>query len=211
VRTLIACAVALYATLASAYALTEGFAVFTSEDARRLTVQRTPQILPNIKLLDATGQAFDLHELSQGGRKVVLLDFFFTRCESICRVLGSQFQRLQSQIVQRGLQDQISLLSISFDPNHDTPQALADYAKRMHADPALWRFAAPVSAANLAVAQRAFDIVVIADPLLIYQHNAAIHVLDDTGKLARIIDYDAVDVALDAAISLRSVPLVQAP
>jgi protein SCO1 len=210
-RTRIACAAVFCAALFSASSLTRGFTVFTSEEARKLAVQSVPQTLPPIKLLDAAGQTFDLRDAAKGGRKLVLLDFFFTRCQSVCLALGDQFQRLQKQIVQRGLQDQIALLSISFDPAHDTPEALSAYAKRMHADPALWQFARPAASADLAAALRGFDVVVIPDKLAVFQHNAAIHVLDHSGKLARIIDYDAADTALDTALSLRAAPLAKAP
>ncbi len=210
-RTRLACTAVFCAALFSAGSLTRGFTVFTSEEARKLAVQSAPQTLPSIRLLDAAGQTLDLRDVTKGGRKLVLLDFFFTRCESVCLALGGQFQRLQSEIVQRGLQDRIALLSISFDAAHDTPAALTAYAQRMHADPALWQFATPASSADLAVALRGFDVVVIPDKLAIFQHNAAIHVLDYSGKLARIIDYEAADTALDAALSLRAAPLAKAP
>jgi protein SCO1 len=210
-RTRLACAAVFCAALFSAGSLTRGFTVFTSEEARKLAVQSAPQTLPSIRLLDAAGQTLDLRDVTKGGRKLVLLDFFFTRCESVCLALGSQFQRLQSEIVQRGLQDRIALLSISFDAAHDTPAALTAYAQRMHADPAIWHFVAPASSADLAAALRGFDVVVIPDKLANFQHNAAIHVLDYSGKLACIIDYEAADTALDAALSLRAAPLAKAP
>jgi protein SCO1 len=203
-RTLIACVAVCYVALISFNALTEGFNVVTSEDARKLAVHRTPQTLPPFALLDAFSQSFNLQNATRTNRKVVILDFFFSRCNSVCLGLGGQFQRLQDQIIARGLQDKITLLSVSFDPAHDSPEALQVYAQRMHADSTVWRFAAPVSRKDLVLALNAFDVVVIPDKLAIFQHNAAIHVINSDAKLARIIAYDEVDTSLEVALSLYS-------
>jgi protein SCO1 len=209
VRTCIACAAVLLAAFIASYGLTNGFAVFTSEDARRLSVLNTPRPLPLIHLIDSNGLQFDLQSLNERNHKVVIVDFFFTRCASICLVLGSKFQRLQNEIIERGVQDSVKLLSISFDPTHDTPLALAAYARRMHANPAVWQFATMATDIDRAAALGAFDVVVIADALSIYQHNSAIHLVDTQAKLARIIDDDEVDSALDMALRLRGATLAQ--
>jgi protein SCO1 len=210
VRTPWACVAVVCAALIAGYALTDGYNAFTSEQARRLAVERAPRDLPPIVLTDAFGRPFSLSELAAEGRKMVLLDFFFSRCESVCSVLGAQFQRLQNQIIERGLQHRIALLSVSFDPSHDTPRALTVYSRRLGADPNIWRFAA-VPVGDLQATLQAFDVVVIADPIAIYQHNAAIHLIDTQGKLARIIDYAAPGDALDAALSLQTASSAQVP
>ncbi len=48
----------------------------------------------------------------------------------------------------------------------------------------------------------AFGIVVIAAPMEQFEHNAAFHVVDDSGRLARIVDADDPLGALDTAMSL---------
>jgi protein SCO1 len=208
-RTCIACVVVLLAAFVASYALTYGFNVFTSEDARRLDVLNTPRLLPLIHLIDSNGVQFNLQSLNERNHKVVIVDFFFARCASICLALGSKFQRLQSEIIERGVQDSVKLLSISFDPTHDTPSALAAYARRLHANPAVWQFATTATDIDRAAALGAFDVVVIADALSIYQHNSAIHLVDTQAKLARIIDDDEVDSAVNIALRLRGATLAQ--
>lgn len=201
-RTLIGCVVLLFSMLAAGAKLTEGFTLWTSEAARALEVQRNPRTLPSIYLIDASGKPFNLHEITEQGRKVVLLDFFFTRCQTVCNILGQRFQQLQTEIQARGLRERVSLLSISFDQGHDTPQELAAYAMRMQADSSIWHIATSASVLDRATALEAFQVMVIPDPLLLFQHNAAIHVLDTKARLARIVDYDDPRSPLDIAQDL---------
>jgi protein SCO1 len=69
---------------------------------------------------------------------VTIVNFVFTRCESICPVSSMKMERIQAQTADLG--DRIKLLSISVDPEYDTPARLAEYATRFKADPARWRF-----------------------------------------------------------------------
>jgi protein SCO1 len=109
---------------------------------------------------------------------------------------------MQTVIQQRGLQDRVSLLSISFDPEHDTPKALKAYAKRMQVDETIWCISSSASKHDGDIALSAFDVMVIPDPQLLYLHNAAIHLVNLEAKLARIIDYDDPASPLDVALAL---------
>ena len=82
----------------------------------------------------------------------------------------------------------IELVSISFDPAHDTPRALASYLQRAHSRGAGWVAARPVDSGGLDALERAFGITVIPDGLGGYTHNAAIHVVDPQGRLIEIVD-----------------------
>ncbi len=67
----------------------------------------------------------------------VLLQFIFTTCTTICPVLSASFASSQDALQAVG-QD-FRLVSISIDPEHDTPPVLRDYAARFHAAPN-WHF-----------------------------------------------------------------------
>ena len=125
-------------------------------------------------MLDSNGQPFRLDQAIRDDGRWLLLAFVYSRCNSVCSVLGNEFQQLQLDIQRRGLQQQVRLLSISFDPAHDTPEALGHYV-HLHADPAIWQFAVPQQPAALAALLQQFGIVVIDDGLGGYAHNAAIH------------------------------------
>ncbi|MBS1228261.1 MAG: putative uncharacterized protein SCO1/SenC/PrrC, involved in biosis of respiratory [Proteobacteria bacterium] len=133
-------------------------------------------------------------------QRVTLLNFVYPRCTTICRAFGSEFQQLQTEIRRRGLQDRVRLLSVSFDPAYDTITELAAYARQQRADPALWQFATLADAADLPVLLANFGIVVIADGLGGFEHNAAIHVVDQQGWLVRIVDFSKPAQALASAL-----------
>lgn len=72
--------------------------------------------------------------------KIVLADFFFTHCESICPLISSQMVRMQDRIKQEGLQDKIQFISHTVDPSNDTPGVMKMYAQQIGADLSMWNF-----------------------------------------------------------------------
>ncbi len=69
---------------------------------------------------------------------ITIVSFLFTRCDTICPVTTMKMERLQDKTFDAGAV--IKLASFSVDPAYDTPERLAEYAQRYHADPARWRF-----------------------------------------------------------------------
>lgn len=86
-------------------------------------------------LRDQSGKSFGSAELSG---KVWVAAFMFTRCPTICPVITRRMKTLQDQAKQRGIA--LELVSISVDPEHDTPEVLTRYAEQYGADPASWHF-----------------------------------------------------------------------
>jgi protein SCO1 len=205
VRTALATvAVALAGAVAFAQ-LTHGFTALTTETARRAAVELAPVTVPDLIGKDHLGRARELlADLDHAGRvpRVTIVDFIYTRCESLCSALGSTYQQLQADIRARGLQDKVRLLTVSFDPLHDTPAMLAQYALRMHADPGIWTLMSPTRPEQLAHVLTAFGVVVVPVPPDQLQHNAAFHVIDTRGRLVRIVDVDDPQAALDEALSI---------
>ncbi len=80
------------------------------------------------------------HEFTQEALRghVTIVNFIFTRCESICPVTSMKMQKLQDKTAMAG--DAIKLVSFSVDPSYDTPARLAAYATKFAADPSRWRF-----------------------------------------------------------------------
>lgn len=191
IRSLCAALVVLAAGAGTLWAGTDGLQAFTSEQARRLAVERDPRVLPEVVLEDQDGVRFTLVEYR--GRRV-LVDFIYTRCPTLCLAMGSSFQQLYRRFeIQTGEEGPL-LLSISFDPQHDTPATLRAYTKRFGADGGRWRFARIENRAQLEALLDVFGVVVIPDGFGGFQHNAAIHLIDRRGRLAGIFDYDRPDV-----------------
>jgi protein SCO1/2 len=166
---------------------TEGFRVVTSEGARRLAVERAPRAVPDIRLIDQEGQAFSLADYR--GR-VLLLEFIYTRCPTICGVFGEDFRRVQDIERRSASHPDTDLVSISFDPASDDREALKLYADRYGAKAPHWRVAAPADARDLAGLLKTFDVTVIADGLGGFVHDGAVYLVNAQGRLVRILDAD---------------------
>lgn len=166
---------------------TDGLAAFTSEDARRNAVSSQPRPVPAVLLEDQDGHLFRLQDYRDS---LVAVEFIYTRCATICSALGAGFRQIRDQVPATALGRQFVLVSISFDPQNDTPARLKAYAGRYGADGRAWRVARVSREADLKPMLDAFGITVIPDGLGGFEHNAAIHLLDRSGRLALIADYD---------------------
>jgi protein SCO1/2 len=109
--------------------------------------------IPDAKLVDMDGKPFALRGDLDGGGPV-MLNFVFTTCSAICPAMSATFAQVQQRLAGEG--GRLRLVSISIDPEHDTPARLRDYAKKFGAGPH-WRFVTGSAEASLA-AQRAFDV-----------------------------------------------------
>jgi protein SCO1 len=119
---------------------------------KRATRSTATYTLPQVDLVRDDGKAVSLASVLDDGRPVVL-DFIFTTCTTICPVLSENFTQLQKKLGSQG--DKVHLVSISIDPEQDTPERLSEYARRFHAGPE-WRFYTGTTQASVAV-QRAFE------------------------------------------------------
>jgi protein SCO1 len=92
--------------------------------------------VPPFELVDHEG-----HELTEQALRghPTIVDFVFTRCDTICPVISARMARLQEKLSDREAAS-IQLVSISVDPNHDTPEKLAAYAAKLGARPDKWLF-----------------------------------------------------------------------
>lgn len=192
-RTAAASVIFLLLGIWALWSITEGFAVLTSEQARRAEISSKQPAVPDVQLIDQTGLTFRFDEWVQLSNKLLIVDFVYTNCQSLCRALGTEFQQLQRDIIERGLQDRVHLLSVSFDPDHDSPPVLGLYAEHMQARPDAWTFATVRNARDLDALLKIFDVTVIPDQQGGYQHNAALVWVAPSARLVRVTDYDAGD------------------
>lgn len=200
--TLLALAACCLTGMLALYAATAGFRVVSTEAGRRLALERRPAPLPPTVVRRALdGRSLSLGADLASDRRAAIVTFVYTRCQSICSVTGTELQQLQARIRSRGLERRVRLLTISFDPADDGA-ALTAYARRMGADPRLWRFYGIADAAGRRRLLEVFGIVVVPAPPGDFVHNAAYHVIDRDGRLARIVDIGAADAALDTALRL---------
>jgi len=96
------------------------------------------QLAPDFTLTDQTGARI---AFSQFAGKVVGLTFIYTSCPlpDYCVRLSNNFGRISKRFTNRMGRDLI-LLTVTFDPAHDDPKVMAQYAARWKADPSSWHF-----------------------------------------------------------------------
>ena len=117
--------------------------------------------------------AFDLTErrqvplrLADLRGKVWVADFMYTSCVEICPLQSAEMARLQAAFADYA---DLRLVSISVDPERDTPTVLSAYAEKFRADPERWLFATGEPDAVSRLAQEGFRL------------SAASYVPDDAG------------------------------
>ncbi|HEY5300231.1 MAG TPA: SCO family protein [Acetobacteraceae bacterium] len=177
---------------------TDGFRAVTTEGARRLTIEHRRPAIPDVALIDQDGARFS-PDAYRG--HVLLVEFIYTDCPTICGTLGDEFRQVLDRLRHDGGgAGQADLLSISFDPAHDDPPALRAYGARFGAAAPRWRIAVPAGAAGLRALLKTFGVVVIADPLGGFIHDGAVFVVDRAGRLERILDPDAPAAVLAQAV-----------
>lgn len=97
-------------------------------------------LLPDCVLTNQLGKEIRLSDFK--GR-VLAFTFIFTRCPFpvYCPRMNQNFSAIQKELSQPGLGTNWQLLSISFDPEFDTPARMAKYAEGYRHEPAHWSFA----------------------------------------------------------------------
>jgi protein SCO1/2 len=109
--------------------------------------------VPDVRLVRADGAAVSLRgELDDG--RVVVLSFIYTSCTTVCPLTSQSLARLQQDLGRD--RARVHLMSISIDPEFDTPVRLKAYAERFGAE-AGWQHYTGSLEASVA-AQRAFDV-----------------------------------------------------
>lgn len=97
-------------------------------------------IVPDTALVDQDGKP---RRLSEWRGHVLGITFTYTRCPipEFCPLMDRNFADVQRTVsADRELKDRVHLLTISFDPDFDTPAVLAAHARHAGADPAFWTF-----------------------------------------------------------------------
>jgi protein SCO1/2 len=108
--------------------------------------------IPDIPLVGMDKSKTSLRAELDGG-KPVMLNFIFTSCTAICPVMSATFSQVQKALGPE--REKLRLVSISIDPEHDTPERLKAYATKYGAGPE-WRFLTG-TAADVVAIERAFD------------------------------------------------------
>ena len=147
----------------------------STKEARR-SVQ-TYQI-PDVVLVDHDGKKVSFRSYLESG-KPVLLDFIYGTCATVGPTQSASFVSLQQKLGAHP--EQLQLLSISTDPESDTPQTMRGYLKKFHRKPG-WDFLTG-SRSDIEGLLRAFDAY---RPVMIYHDPLMLMLKPSDGKWLRL-------------------------
>ena len=155
--------------------------------ARVMDVMEPGDEVPDDALQDQQGRTV---KLSDWRGRALAVTFVYTRCPvpDFCPLMDRQFAALQQAIqADSGLRDRAHLVSVSFDPSHDTPDVIRAHAKSRGADPGTWSYVTGSKAAIEHFTSR-FGVSAVdeKDPAATITHNLRTAIVDRRGRLVKI-------------------------
>lgn len=130
--------------------------------------------MPDVPAVERSGRKLTTADLR--GRFTVM-DLIFTNCGGPCPRLTAQMVRLQEALPK---DDDLRLVSFTVDPERDTPEVLAKYAKDFGADPERWWFLRVEGADLRRIVGHAFHLMPEED---LFVHSNHFLLLDPEGRL----------------------------
>ena len=94
-------------------------------------------VIPDVTLVNQDGKKVQLKSFLRQKDKVIIMDFIFGTCTTICPVLSASFVNFQNKLGSEA--GKVQLVSVSIDPEHDTPKILKTYLQKFRAKPG-WDF-----------------------------------------------------------------------
>jgi len=162
--------------------------------------------VPDVALIDQSDRR---RSLAEWRGTWTLITFTYTRCPlpTFCPLMDQNFATLQGAVAKdAALRGRVKLVTISFDPEHDTPAVLAAQTKRLSADPEVWTWLTGDRVTVDRLAAR-FGVGVIrdADPAQI-THSLRTTLVGPDGRIARVYsgnDWTPGTVLADLRASVR--------
>lgn len=136
---------------------------------------------PEFTLINTNNTAYGSKNLAG---KVYIVDFFFSRCQGPCPVLA---QKMGALVRSFDGQPTVQFVSISVDPDYDTPTVLAQYAQSLNADQTRWHFLTGEKATITQLVTTGFKVG--GQPIM--AHSVYMVVVDKMGMIRGY--YDAMD------------------
>jgi len=114
--------------------------------------------------------------------KIVVVDFFFSRCPGICPQMTNQLVRVQEKFKQDSL---FQILSFTVDPEYDSSSVLKSYALKYGAIPEKWHFLTGRKDSIYSLAQKGFFITAMEDKErpLDFIHSEKLVLVDREGRI----------------------------
>lgn len=119
--------------------------------------------------------------------KVRLFYFFFSSCPDVCPVTTLHLSKVQDLLKEQGVfGSKASIVSITFDPDRDTPEKLKEFGDKFKADYTGWYFLRGDQQQVIDLATKSFGILVLKDNDNNFSHADLIGLVDKKGNLRKI-------------------------
>ncbi|WP_316369340.1 SCO family protein [Candidatus Thiodiazotropha sp. CDECU1] len=122
-------------------------------ESRNYKLNSASYSVPDVELTSHRGEQKRLSDVLNSD-KPIMLNFIFTTCTTICPVLSASFHQVQEILGEES--DRVDMVSITIDPDYDTPEQLMKYSKRFKAGDQ-WQFFTG-SYQDVVMVEKAFDI-----------------------------------------------------
>ena len=171
-----------------------------STPVRAMEVMAPGEVVPDDELQDQEGRT---RKLSDWRGRALAVTFVYTRCPlpDFCPLMDRRFADIQRAIAgDPELRDRAHLVSISFDPAHDTQDVIRTHAKARGADSKTWSYLTGTRAAIDQVTSR-FGVSTIdeKDTAQSITHNLRTAIVDPQGRLVKV--YSGNDWTVDAILA----------
>lgn len=156
-----------------------------AKPVRIMDVMQPGDVVPDDSFIDQTGAS---RRLSDWRGRALAVTFVYTRCPlpDFCPAMDRGFSALQKTIkTDSRLSGRAHLVTVSFDPAHDTPAAIRRHAEARGVDPAVWSYVTGDEAAIAHLTSR-FGVSTIAGEADTIMHNLRTAIVDPDGRLVTI-------------------------
>jgi protein SCO1 len=161
------------------------------------------------ELINQDNQPYGSKELEG---KVYIASFVFTRCMQTCPVVLRKTEILRDEIEKQFTFKHVRLVSISLDPEYDTPQRLMDVAKLRGAKPDQWVFLTGEKNKVVDLIRDGFKTPIVdnkKNKAMPIEHNSNYVLVDRSGKIRGY--YDALKPAMQDQLMHDIAKLIQSP
>jgi protein SCO1/2 len=100
--------------------------------------EKARKFFTDLEVIDQNGKKQRFYSDVLKGR-VVLVSFIFTNCEYACPMLAQKLKQTRA-VMAESIKDDVWFVSISVDPERDTPEAMKHFAEKQGVDESRWIF-----------------------------------------------------------------------
>ncbi|RKS55956.1 protein SCO1/2 [Gillisia mitskevichiae] len=140
--------------------------------------------VPDFKFVNQNGDTISNNDYLG---KVYIVEFFFTTCPSICPIMNKNLVEVENEL---GENKDFGIVSITIDPNHDTPKVLKEYAENYEIDNPNWNFLTGDKEAIYSLANKGFGIFANTDSTVPggFAHSGLFALVDREGYVRSRLD-----------------------